>query len=122
MVLDRDDWKAPVAQPLDAAVVEVALADEPGGVGGQGLGVDLELVVLGGHVDRATQLVAHRVVATVVAEAEARRGGPGGLAEDLVAEADAEDRHAAFEQLAGQADLALGSRDGSPGPSPSTTP
>jgi hypothetical protein len=102
VVLHREGGQAAVAQPLDAAVVEVALADVPARARGDAGRVDLELVVLRGDEDGAGDVVANRVVAAVVAELEPRGARPDGLAEDLVAQADAQQGDAAFQQLLAQ--------------------
>ncbi len=98
VILHRERGERGVAQPLDAAVVEVALADEPARALGKGVAVDLELVVLGGDEDPAADAVVDGVVAPVVSEGEPRRGGTDRAPEDLVAEADAEHRDPALEQ------------------------
>ena len=93
-----------MAQSLDAAVVEVALADEPSRALGEGGRVDLELVVLRGDEDGPTDEVADRMVASVVAELQPRGGRPDGAAEDLMAEADAEQRDAPVEKVVAEGD------------------
>jgi hypothetical protein len=93
-----------MSQPFNAVVIEVALADVPPRSLRQGRGVNLELVVLRGHIHRPELGVAHRVVAAVMTKTETRRGRTRGLSEDLVAEADAEQRDAPVEQVAAQLD------------------
>ena len=104
VVLEAEGGKLGVAQTLDAAVVEVALADEPAGGVGQGRAVDLELMVLRGDEDRAGHPVLDRMVATVVAELEPRGRCPHRPAQDLVTEADAQQRNPALQQLLAQTD------------------
>ena len=53
VVLDGLDRLGRVAQPLDRAVVEVALADDEAAVWRQRLADDLDLVVLRRHLDAA---------------------------------------------------------------------
>ena len=65
--------------------------------------VDGEVVVLAGDLDGARGEVFDRVVGAVVPERQLDRLGAQGPAEQLVAEADAEDRHLA-EQLADRLD------------------
>ncbi len=66
--------------------------------------VDLELVVLRCDVHGPELGIAHRVIPAVMSETEPRRGCAGSLAEDLVPEADAEQRHAPVEKVAAQLD------------------
>ena len=66
---------------------------------GQRVGVDGEVVVLAGDLDLAGRDVAHRVVAAVVAERQLEGVGADRPAEQLVAEADPEDRHVAEQAL-----------------------
>src|SRR5205807_5929409 len=104
VILHGERRQRAMTQTFDTAVVEVALADVPAGILRQRRLVDLELVVLRGHVDGAGVLVAHRVVATVVAELQARRRGTCSLSEYLMAEADGQHRHLPLEQLAAELD------------------
>ena len=73
----------------------------------QRLGHDLDLVVLGGHLDEAAVDVADGVVGAVVAEAQAARLGAGRPADDLVAEADPEQRPAVGDRRPGEGDRAV---------------
>ena len=68
---------------------------------------DLDLVVLGGHLDHAQLLVVDRVVRPVVPEPEARRVGPRRPPDDLVAEADAEQRPPVVDDRLRQRDRAV---------------
>ena len=63
-------------------------------VGGQRRGVDGEAVVLRRDLDLAGLLVADRVIGAAVAELELERLGAERLAEELMAQADPEDRDA----------------------------
>src|SRR5207253_10155428 len=104
VVLHGERGQRAMTQTFDAAVVEVTLADVPAGILRQRRAVDLELAVLRGPVHGAGVLVAHRVVATVMAELQARRRGTCSLSEYLMAEADAQHRHLPLEQLAAELD------------------
>jgi hypothetical protein len=80
----------------------------------QRLRVDREGVVLRGDLDAAGDEVAHRVVRAVVAEGHLVRLRAEDDREDLVAEADAEDR-ALADQVRERVDRGL-TAAGSPGP------
>ena len=95
-----------MAEPLHRVVVEVALRDEPAAVGVDARGVDLELVVLGGHEDLLGQEVHHRVVASVVSEGQAAGAAADGPAHQLVAKADGQHR-VARQQLPDQLHLGV---------------
>ena len=102
VVLDRLDRQVAVAQALDRPVVEVDLADvEPAGPG-QRVGDDLDLVVLGGHLDEPAVHVADRMVRPVMAEPQPAGVGPRRAAHDLVTEADPEQRPAVGDGRPGQ--------------------
>ena len=96
-----------MAQPLDRAVVEVDLADPEAGRRGQRVADDLDLVVLGRDLDEPELEVADRVVGAVVPEAKARRLGARGPPDDLVPEADAEQRPAVVDDRPGERDLGV---------------
>src|SRR5690606_40938689 len=70
-------------------------------------GVDGEAVVVRGDLDLAGGAVEHGLVDAAVAVAELVGAVPEGAAEDLVAEADAEERDAAVQDGAQQLDLVL---------------
>ena len=70
----------------------------------QRLRVDREAVVLAGDADPAAVEVLDRVVGAVVAELHLVGARAGGERHDLVAEADAEGRHAALDELARRRD------------------
>ena len=92
-------WRRPSTEP----VVEVDLADPEPGRGRQRLADDLDLVVLGGHLDEPQLDVLDRVVGAVVAEPQPARVGAGGPADDLVAEADPQQRPPVVDDGAGPA-------------------
>ena len=93
MVLDREERARRVGEALDGLVVQVDVRDLDGLAGGaQALGVDRIAVVLGADRDAARREILAGLVAAVVTELELRRRAAEGEAEDLVAEADAEDR------------------------------
>ena len=89
---------------LDAAVavraVELALERR----------VDGEAVVVRRDLDAAGGLVEHRLVDAAVAERQLVRAEPERAAEQLVAEADAEERQAVVEHAAQQLDVVAGGR------------
>ncbi len=116
VVLDGLDRLVRVAQPLDRAVVEVELADVEAGRGRQRLADDLDLVVLGGDLDQTEVDVVDRVVRAVMPEPEAAGVGAGGPPDDLVAEADAEQRPAVVDDRAGRARPVPRGVPGRPGP------
>ena len=109
MELDRPDGPALMGQAFHRAVVQVAVADPEPAVGRETSGVDLELVVLGGHGHPAAAQVHHRMVPTVVAETQSGGGRARRLADQLMAEADTQDRDPP-QQLAGQPHLGFESR------------
>src|SRR5258708_1021423 len=94
VVLDGEDRQGAMAQAFARPVVQIALRDEEVS-GWDRCRVDLELVVLARDVHAARLEILHRVVGAVVAERQARRARPGGSTQDLVAQADAEDRDSA---------------------------
>ena len=96
-----------MAQPLDRAVVQVDLADAEARCRRQRVADDLDLVVLGGHLDEPELEVVDRVVRAVVAEAQARRLGAGRARDDLVAEADPEQRPAVVDDRLRERDRAV---------------
>ena len=65
---------------------------------------DLDLVVLGGHLDEPEVDVADRVVRPVVPEPEPGRLGAGRSSDDLVAEADPEQRPPVLDDRPRQCD------------------
>ena len=85
------------------------------------VGVDGEVVVLAGDLDTAGADVLHGMVAAVVTERHLARVGADGAAEQLVTEADPEDRHTS-EQLAGSPRPGASHIAGSPGPLLRNTP
>ena len=92
VILNAEDRQALVPQALEGLIVEVDVARLD--VGGQRRRVDGEAVVLGGDLDLAGRLVADRVIGAAVAELELEGLGAEGLAEELMAQADPEDRDA----------------------------
>ncbi len=100
VVLHAEGGHVVAAQALDDAVVEVHVGDLGGAqrVGGDGV-----VVVLAGDLDAAGGQALDRVVAAVVAEGQLLGRAAEGGGQQLVAEADAEDR-----DLAEQAPDGLG--------------
>ena len=100
VVLHGEQRQLAVAQALDRVVVQVHVRDlDVLGLGERG-GVDGEAVVLRRDHDAPGLLVALGLVRAVVPEAQLARRAAEREAEDLVAEADAEQRHASPDQLA----------------------
>ena len=102
MVLHRVDRLVDVAQPFDGAVVQIEVRHPRGGR--QRVGIDGEAVVLGGDLDGAGVQLLHRMVAAAMPELQlvglrAERQG-----HQLVAQTDAEHRHAGVHQLANVVD------------------
>ena len=75
---------------------------------GQRIGIDGEAVVLGGDGDFAGAQILDRLVAAAVAELQLEGRAAEGVGEDLVAEADAEDRELADESRDFLVDVAEG--------------
>ena len=92
VVLHRFDRQRSVAQPLHRSVVQVDLADHEAARRRQRVGNDGDLVVLGGDLDQTSLEVLHGVVRGVVAERKSPRPRSGRAADDLVAQAYAEER------------------------------
>ena len=90
VVLDAECPEVRIPEPLGGTVVEVVL--DRGLPRREGFGDDDESMVLGGNLDLAAFAVLHRLVDPMVAEFELLRPPPDRLPQDLVAEADAEDR------------------------------
>ena len=65
-------------------------------IGGQGVGIDGETVVLAGNDDFAAVQILYWVVGTVMAEAHFQGFCTDGEADQLVSQANAENRFAAF--------------------------
>ena len=118
MVLHAEDRQALVPQALERLIVEVDVAQLD--VGWKTGGIDREAMILGGDLDLAGGLVTDRMVGAAVAELELEGLAAEGLAEDLVPEADAEDRDArdsaAVRIKVRSAWVASTSAPGSPGP------
>ena len=91
-------------------------------VGRQRVADHLDLVVLGGDLDEPESDVVDRVVRAVVPEPQAARLGAGGAADDLVAEADAEQRPPVVDDRPRERDRRRRAGPGRPGPGDRTTP
>ena len=91
VVLHGQDRLAAVAEAFQRLVVEVDVR-ELDVVLAERVGVDGEAVVLRGDLDPAAAQVLDRMVAAAVAELQLVRLAAEGQAEELVAEADPEDR------------------------------
>src|SRR3990172_2178862 len=110
VVLDGLDRQLTVPEALDRTVVQVDLADAEAGGGRQRVTNNLDLVVLGRHLDQTRVDVADRVVRPVMPESKACGFATGGAGHDLVTEADPEERPSVVDDRAGQ-----GNRTGQPG-------
>jgi hypothetical protein len=99
---DAEDRRFLVPQPLDGLVVEVDMGHFD--ICRQRLGIDGETVVLRSDVHFPGAQILHRLVPTAMAELELEGLRPAGQAEDLVAEADAEDGDARHHDPPGRLD------------------
>ena len=110
--LDAERRRVGQPQALHHVVVEADVADLHRPVGGVGgpveRGVDGEAVVVAGDPHRAADPVQHRLVEPAVAEAQLVGAQAQRAAEDLVAEADAEQRPAGVEHALHRADRVVG--------------
>src|SRR5258708_904820 len=91
---------------FDGAIIEVEVRDlEPRGArNSRGIAPYRESMVLRGDKYLSGRKIAHGMVAAAMAVRELHGFAPKGEAEELVAEADAEDRHAAVGQVAQRRD------------------
>src|SRR4051812_11829130 len=90
MVLHGKDRLAGVAEAFKRVVIKVDMRGLAAPLA-EAVGVNGEAVVLAGDFDFARAGVANRLVAAAVAEFQFIGGGTHGEAQELVAEADAED-------------------------------
>ena len=95
VVLDAEDRVGFVAHAFDRLVVEVDVGDFD--FGRERIGVDREAVVLRSDGNLSGAEVLDRLVAAAVAEFQFEGAAAVGVGEELVAEADAEDRFFADE-------------------------
>ena len=96
MVLHGEERQLLVREALDGPVVEVDVREL--GAAAERVDVDGEAVVLRGDLDLAGGQIHDRLVAAVVAELELVGAAAEREPEDLVPEADAEDRHLAEQR------------------------
>lgn len=101
VVLDAEGRKLAMVEAFDRVVIEAAVGDLQ--VVGERFFLDGEAVVLRRDLDRAGFKILHGVVRTAMTELELERLRAAGQTEQLVAEADAEDRLLA-QQAANRAD------------------
>ena len=90
MVLNAENRQAFVPQPFERLVIQIDVAGLD--VGRKPGRVDGEAMVLSRDLDLAGRLVSNRVVGAAMAELELERLGTERLAEQLMAQADPEDR------------------------------
>ena len=93
VILNGEDRQAAMANAFKRVIVEVDVRRFD--VGGQCRGIDGKTVVLGGDLHLAAPLVAHRMIRASMAELELERGGSQRQTQQLMTQANAEDRHAA---------------------------
>ena len=94
VVLDGDDGQVAMAEPLDRPVVEVGVGEDQLRPPRERFGIDGEPVVLRRDLHLPRAQVLDRMVRAAVPELELEGLGPAGQAQDLVAQADPEDRNA----------------------------
>src|SRR5579863_7078098 len=113
VVLDREHRGIQQPQSLDDAVVEVAMRDDRLAERRAERPIVRclhgEAVIVAGDVDTAGAQVLDRLVDATMAESELVGAQAQGAAEDLAAQADAEDRDAGREHLAHRVDRVAGS-------------
>ena len=90
MVLHAENRLGTMAQSFDGLVVEVDAVDFD--FGRKCRGINGKTVVLGGDLDAAGFQILHRLIGPAMAELELESAAAECLAEDLVAEANAEHR------------------------------
>ena len=105
VVLDAEDGLAPVAETFERLVVQVDVGDVDV-VRVERIGIDREAVVVRGDFDALGELVHHGMVGAAVAELQLVGLAAQREAEDLMAEADAEDGRFA-DQAAHVVDLGV---------------
>ena len=98
MILHAEKRQRAVAHALVGVVVQIHVRDFDV-ARRQRIGVDAETVILRGDFDLAGQQIFYRMIRTVMAEFQLEGLAAQRQAAELVAQADAEDRHAA-QQLA----------------------
>src|SRR3989454_9323289 len=96
MVLHGEDREFPVSHALDRAVVQIPVRHLELRTW-EGVGIDREAVVLRRDVDAPRAEVFDGLVPAAVPEFQFERPSPEGEGQELVAEADPEDRRAAGE-------------------------
>jgi hypothetical protein len=75
-------------------------------IGGQGIGIDRETVVLAGDQDLSGLEILDRVVGAVMAKLHLHRLAPGSQCQQLMAEADTEGRHTVRQGFRGWPSMA----------------
>lgn len=85
-----------MGESLDGIVVKVYVGEPKVGRSGQVIAVaseDCEAMILGGDLDDIPIEIVHRVIRTVMPERQLERRGSECPSNELVSEADAEDRN-----------------------------
>jgi len=93
VILNAEDRQAFVPQPFQRLVVQIDVTELD--VGGQPGRVDCEAVVLGRDLDLARRLIPDRVIGASMTELELEGLGAKCLAEELMAQANPENRYSA---------------------------
>ncbi len=108
MALKTECGAVGTLQPLQGAVEQGAMSGTQRGR--QGCLVHRKPMVLGGDHDLATVDVEHRMIGTMVAEFHLQRARAARQPEQLLSQADAEQRHPCLHQLPGGANGVIASR------------
>ena len=108
VVLHAERGERLMSQPFDSAIVQVDVSCLD--IAWQALIIDREAVVLRGDLDLAVALIDDGLIDTTMAELELEGLRSECLAENLMPQADAKDRHLAQERMHGFDGVADGSR------------
>jgi len=96
VVLHAEERQGAVAEAFESVVVEVDVGEvDFGGV--EGVGIDREVVIVAGDLDLAGVVALNGMIAAVVTKLELVGFAAEGEADELMAQADAEDGCAAGE-------------------------
>ena len=97
MILDAEDGFGFVPHAFDGLIVEINPIHDD--IAGQRFGIDRESVILGSDFNLPGFQILDRMVGTAMAEFEFESLATEGLAENLVAEADAKNRDTRLGQF-----------------------